>query len=147
MSKHNCIGNAELCKGGVDQCRLGIGRPHDAARPLAMAEAGAIEYDDPVILSREIDQTAGFKVLYHAPVTMQKHHRVACASFDVVKPDAVHIKETARRRIVTFRLNCETFVDDGGGSQSCNRYRRGRNQRRCLAITTPTWNCSAKTLQ
>jgi hypothetical protein len=77
---------------------------------------------------------------------MQKHHRVAGASFDVVKPDAVHIKETARRRIVTFRPICQTFIDDGGGSQGCNRYRRGSNERRYLAIT-PTWNCSAKTLQ
>jgi hypothetical protein len=112
-----------------------------------MAEAGAIENDDPVILGSEVDQTAGFEVLYHAPVAMQKHHRVACASFDVVKPDAVHIKESARRRVVTFRFARETSVDDGGGSQSCNRYRRGCNERRCLAITTPTWNCSAKTLQ
>ena len=112
-----------------------------------MAEAGAIEDDDPMILGSEVDQTAGFEVLYHAPVAMQKYHRVACASFDVVNPDAVHIKETARRRIVAFRLVCETLIDDGGGSQSCNRDRRGSNERRCLAITTPTWNCSAKTLQ
>jgi hypothetical protein len=75
---------------------------------------------------------------------MQKHHRVAGASFDVVKPDAVHIKEMARRRIVTFRLICQTFIDDGGGGQSCDRYRGGSNERRCLAITP--WNCSAKTL-
>jgi hypothetical protein len=147
MSKHNCIGNAELCKGGLDQFGLGIGRPHDAARTLAMAEAGAIENDDPVILGSEVDQTAGFEVLDHASVAMQKHHRVACAPFDVVKPDAVHLKESARRRIVTFRFLREMSIDDGGGSQSCNRYRRGSNERRCLAFTTPTWNCLAKTLE
>jgi hypothetical protein len=147
MAKHNCIGNADLCKGGLDQFRLGIGRPHDATRTFAVAEAGAIENDDPVILGSEVDQTAGFEVRYHASVAMQKYHRVTCASFDVVKPDAIHIKESARRRIVTFRFVRETFIDEGGGGESCNCYRRGSNERRCLAITTPTWNCSAKTLQ
>ena len=112
-----------------------------------MAEAGAIENNDPVILGSEFDQTAGFDVLYHASVAMQKHHRVACASFDVVKPYAVHIKESARRRIVTFRFIREMFIDDGGGCQSRNRYRRDSNERRCLAIKTPAWKCSAKTLQ
>ena len=128
MSKHNCIGNAELCKGGLDQCRLGIGRPYDATRTPAMTEAGAIKNDDPVILGSEVDQTAGFEVLYHASVAVQKHHRVTCASFDVVKPDAVHIKESARRRIVTFRFIREMSIDDGGGSESCNRYCRGSNE-------------------
>lgn len=47
--------------------------------------------------------------------------KVACAPFDVVKPDAVHLKESARRRIVTFRFLREMSIDDGGGSQSCNR--------------------------
>jgi hypothetical protein len=52
---------------------------------------------------------------------MQKHHRIACASFDVVKPDGVCVEEPARGRIVTLRLVREKSVEDGGGSQSCNR--------------------------
>ena len=85
-----------------------------------MPETGPVKYDDPVILRSEIDQTARFEVLDHAPVAMQKHYRVACASFDVVKPDAVYIEKPARRRIVTLRLVREMSVDDGGGGQSGN---------------------------
>ena len=58
MSKDNCVGNAKLREGELDQFRLGIRRPHDIARPIAMAEPRTIENDNPVILGNKIDQTA-----------------------------------------------------------------------------------------
>jgi hypothetical protein len=55
-----------------------------------MAEPGTIENDNPVILGNKIDQTAGFKILDHASVAVQKDYGIACATFHIVQSDAVH---------------------------------------------------------
>jgi hypothetical protein len=116
VSKYDCLGNAKLRKRRLDEFCLGIGRPHRAARTFAVAEAWAIENDDPKILGGEVDQAAGFEILDHASVTVQKHYGIARATFDVVKPHAVDVKESAHRRIVTFRLVREISIDGGGSS-------------------------------
>ena len=118
MSKYDCLGNAKLRKCRLDQFCLGIGRPHRAARTLAVAEAWAIENDDPIILGGKVDQTAGFEILDHASVTVQKHDGIACATFDVVKPHAVDVKESAHRRIVTFRLVREISIDAAAAAKA-----------------------------
>ena len=61
----------------LDQFGLGIGRPDDVARPVAVAEAGTVENDDPVVLGGEINQTAGFEILDHAAVAVQQNQRFA----------------------------------------------------------------------
>ena len=79
-----------------------------------MTESGTIENNNPVILGKEIDQAAGFKVLYHAPVAVEKNHRVACAALDIMQPEAIHIRKTTGRRVVAFRLIRKISVDQGG---------------------------------
>ena len=54
-----------------DQFGLGVGRPDHVARPVAVTESGPVENDDPVVLCRKINQTAGFEVLDHAAVAVQ----------------------------------------------------------------------------
>ena len=49
-----------------------------------MAESGTIKNNTPVILGKKIYQAAGFKILDHAPVAMEKNDRVACAALDIM---------------------------------------------------------------
>lgn len=95
----------------LDEFGLGIWRPYDVARPVAVAEAGPIEDDNPVVLGSKTDQTAGFEVLNHAAVAVQKNQRVTRASLNVVKPNTVDIQEAAGRRIVMFGFLRKMTID------------------------------------
>ena len=77
MSENDGVRNTQPRKGLLNQFGLGVGRPDHVARPVAMAEAGAVENDDPVVLGGKINQTAGFKILDHAAVAVQKNQRFA----------------------------------------------------------------------
>jgi hypothetical protein len=57
----------------LDEFCLNIRRPYDVARAVAVAEAGTVEHDDPVVLGSEINQTAGFEILDHAAVAVQQN--------------------------------------------------------------------------
>jgi hypothetical protein len=61
----------------LDECRLGIRRPDDVAWPVAVTESGTVENDDSVVPCSEIDQTAGFEILDHAPVPVKKNQWLA----------------------------------------------------------------------
>ena len=89
-----------------------------------MAETGTVENDDPVVLGSKIDQSAGFEILNHAAVTVQKHERIPCTTLNVVKPNAVHLKEATSGRIVSLRLSRKMTIDKRRHSQCSNRYRR-----------------------
>ena len=91
-----------------------------------MAETGTIKNDNPVILGREIDQTAGFKVLDHAPIAVEQNHRVACAALDIMQPDAVDLQKATGRRIVALGFLRKISIGQGHRSQSSN-HRRGRS--------------------
>jgi hypothetical protein len=60
-----------VTQGGSKQLSLCCGRPDDVTRPITVAEAGTIEDDDAVVLSRQLDQSAGFKILDHAAIAVQ----------------------------------------------------------------------------
>jgi hypothetical protein len=81
------------------QFSLGVGRPYDVARPVAVPEARTVKNDDPVILGSKIDQAAGFKILYHAAVAVQKHQR------------STLIKELTGGRIIMLRLPRKMAID------------------------------------
>lgn len=91
-------------RGTLDQFRLGVRRPNDRARPVTVAEAGPIEYDYPVFFGDQIEQSAGYEILNHAPVAVQQNYGVARSTFDVMKPHAVHVDEPARRRVLSLGL-------------------------------------------
>jgi hypothetical protein len=88
-----------------------------------VAEAGAVENDDPVIFCSEINQTAGFEILDHAAVAMKKNQRVAFAAFDVMKPNPVYLKEATGGRIVMLRFLREMTIDQGDRGQRSDRNR------------------------
>jgi hypothetical protein len=123
MSKHNCVGNAELREGELNQFRLGARRPHDIARPIAMAESGTIKDNNPIIFGKETDQAAGFKILDHAPIAVEKNHRVACAAFDIMQSDAVDFQKSTGRRVVALGFVRKISIEQGYCSQSSNNSR------------------------
>jgi hypothetical protein len=123
MTKHNCVGNAELREGELNQFRLGARRPHNIARPLTMAESRTIKNDNPVIFGKEIYQAAGFKILDHAPVAVEKNHRGACATLNIMQSDAVNLQKATGRRIVALGFVRKISIGHGHRSQSSNHRR------------------------
>ena len=88
-----------------------------------MAETRTIKNDNPVIFSKEIYQIAGFKVLDHAPIAMDKNHRVACAALDIMQSDAVDLQKATGRRIVALGFFRRISIGQGHRSQSSNHRR------------------------
>jgi hypothetical protein len=104
------MGDADTCQRELDQFCLGIRRPDDAARPFAVAEARAIQYDNSIFSGNEIEQSTGFKILKHAPVAVQQDHWISCASFHVMEPNSIHFDKTARRWIVSLSFVCKVSI-------------------------------------
>src|SRR5262245_11837757 len=105
MSEDDGLRYTELYKGMRDQVGLRVGCPQFAAWSVAVTEAWPIERDDAVILRREIDETARFKVLKHAAIAMKQYDSVADTSLGVVEPDVTYLDETANRWVVPFGLS------------------------------------------
>src|ERR1700754_4232881 len=119
-----------------DQLGLRLRRPDDIPWSAAVAETGTVDDDDPVFLCGQIDQPAGFEILNHAAITMQKHQRFAGASFQVVQPDTVHIKEPASRRVVVLGLFRKMTVQKcrcGKRSRYCGERIGGSRCRRLIS--------------
>ena len=53
--------------------RLGGGVPNSRPRPLTMSKARAVEADNAISLSKEVDESAGYKVLDHGTIAMEHH--------------------------------------------------------------------------
>ena len=121
MAKNNGVRDAKLSEGGAKQIRLRAGRPDDIARTVTMAEPRAIEYDDAVVFGSKIDEAAGFKVLDHASIAVQKHKRITRAALNVMKPHALHLQKLTLRRIITFGLLGGLPVEHSRSDESCCR--------------------------
>jgi hypothetical protein len=111
MAENDSVRNAEPIKRALDQFSLRVGRPNDVPRPVAVAKAGTVEYDNPEVLGSEINQTAGLEILDHAAIAMQKNQRFARTALDVVKSNAAHLEEATGRRIVMLRFVRKMTID------------------------------------
>jgi hypothetical protein len=88
----------------LDEFGLGVRRPHDVAGAVAVAKSRTIENDNPVVPGSGINQTAGFEILDHAAIAVEKNERLTQAPFNVVEPNAVDVEEAAGSGIVTLRF-------------------------------------------
>src|SRR4051812_13142032 len=112
MSEDESAVHAKLAQRVGKQVSLRVRRPNDVARAIAVAKPRTIEGNDPIIFGSPCDQPAGYEVLDHAAVAMEKQQRSAGAALDVVKPDPVHLDESSGRRIVALRLFGELPIED-----------------------------------
>src|SRR3954469_25387616 len=96
----------------LDQFGLRGRRPDDVAWPLAVAEAGSVERDHPVVLSRQINKATGVEVLDHAAIAVKKHQRRARAAFDIVQPNAIDLQEAAGGWIGAFGRFGKAPIDE-----------------------------------
>src|ERR1700724_3041697 len=103
MAENDSVRNAEPIKRALDQFGLRVGRPNDVPRPVAVAKAGTVEYDNPEVLGSEINQTAGLEILDHAAISMQNTQMFARTALDVVKSNAADLEEATGRRVVKRR--------------------------------------------
>src|SRR5215217_4683086 len=79
---------------------LGVRRPETRARPLAVAETGAVEQNDTVSPGQAIDKAAHLELLDQGAIAVDEDHRVAFADVPVAKPHAVHGDEAADGRML-----------------------------------------------
>jgi hypothetical protein len=105
--------DADLREGSMDQLGLGFICPDRAAWTLAVAESRAVEHDDPVRLSRHIDQAAGLEILDHAAIAMEQDQWFAFATDNVVEANPIHLDELPGRRTVALSLSGKPVVDEG----------------------------------
>jgi hypothetical protein len=66
-------------------------------------EPRPIEDDYSVVRGRRFDQSARYKILQHAPVTMEKNQRRSLPALDIVHVEAVDVHELSRWGIIVFR--------------------------------------------
>jgi hypothetical protein len=95
---------------------LCCGRPDHVTWSIAVAKAGTVENDDSVAFGRQIDQPARLKILDHAAVAVEKDQRFACATFDIVQPNAVYVQELTMWRVVARGFLREIPIHQGGHS-------------------------------
>jgi hypothetical protein len=85
MSKHNRPLNVQPIKCLLEQICLCFRGPNDVSGPQAMSKSRTVEHDYPVILGREINQTARLEILDHAAIAVKKNQRPAVAAFHIVQ--------------------------------------------------------------
>ena len=83
------------------------GRPHRAARPVAIPETGAVKRNNVILsLSREVEQPAQFEILGGNDIAMEKDDGPSAAPLEVVKSDAVDSNEPPTRRMLPLYFSC-----------------------------------------
>src|ERR1700746_1233471 len=90
--------DAEPCECLSQQISLPRGRPHRAARPVAIPETGAVKRNNVTLsLSREVEQPAQFEILGGNDIAMEKDDRPSTAPLEVVKSDTIDSNEPPTR--------------------------------------------------
>jgi hypothetical protein len=120
----------------VNTCRSRIslpgGRPHPAARPVAIPETWAVKRNNVTLsLSREVEQPAQFEILGGNDVAMEKDDRPSTAPLEVVKPDTLDSNEPPTSRMLPLCFSCSIGVPE--------RHRRygGRPPRQDQSVSGP----------
>src|ERR1700741_136401 len=95
------------------QISLPGGRPHRAARPVAIPETGAIKRNNLTLsLSREVEQPAQFEILGGNDIAMEKDDRPSTAPLKVVKSDTVDSNEPPTRWMFPLYFSCSIGVPE-----------------------------------
>ena len=80
-----------------------------------MAEAGAVNGDDPLARRELVNEAADGEVLGHRAVTVDQHHGTALTSGNVVDPQPIHLDEPAWRAmdlLIVEGLHCPSSRPD-----------------------------------
>jgi hypothetical protein len=85
-----------------------------------MSKSGAIEHDYPVIVGRQINQTARLEILDHAAVAVKENKRPTIAAFHVVQTNPVDVEEPPPRRVIPLCFAGKVSVYD-----RCRRHKAG----------------------
>jgi hypothetical protein len=73
MPKNDRALHSNFLESRSNKVSLACGRPDGSSGPIAMTEAGAVDYDHPILLGGQINQAAGLEVLNHASVAVEQH--------------------------------------------------------------------------
>ena len=101
----------------LQQGGLRIRCPDPAARPIAEAEAGPIEGDDPVIFAEQIEDPAQHEITGHCSVAVQQHDSGTGPALDVMEAHAVDRDEFALRRVPAFSPSRQGMIDQAHSRQ------------------------------
>jgi hypothetical protein len=119
MADHHRALDPQLPHRPVQQRRLLHRGPHPAARALAMAEARAVDDDDPVPFQQPLGQAAGVVVLAADRVAVDQQNGLALAAVGVVQADAIHRDEAALGRMPALRPPGQHRIRHGKPGQGC----------------------------
>jgi hypothetical protein len=104
MPKHNRPLNIQPIECLLEQICLCFRGPNDVPGPQAMSKSRTVEHDYPVMLGRQIDQTARLEILDHAAVAVKENQRPAIAAFHIVQMNPVDVDEPPPWRVIALRL-------------------------------------------
>src|SRR5689334_4924758 len=114
MAEKNSTPESQASKGMAEQGSLGARSPNLTSRSVAVPKAWAVEDDHSVFLRSRLNEAARGEILNHAAVSMQHDERLSCPIFDIMQPNAVHLDETAHRRISALRALRKLTVHNRG---------------------------------
>jgi hypothetical protein len=97
------------------------------AGTIAMAKAGAVKHNHPVILGGKINQSAGLKIFDHAPIAVQHDQGPSCSPIDVVEPNAIDGNESTDRGIAILSFFCKPPIQKDRCRRGQGEARRDRN--------------------
>jgi len=105
---------------------LRVRGPDPSARAIAMAEAGPVERDYPVVFCQQIDKPAQREIASHRAISVQKDHRWAFTPIDVVQANTINLKAFAVRRVSALSSAGKSIVGrgerNGGGDEPDPRW-------------------------
>jgi hypothetical protein len=70
MAKDKGTCHAELGEGARNEISLRIRGPDDIARAVAVAEAGTVNDNDPILFCCQVDEATRFEVFDHAAIAV-----------------------------------------------------------------------------
>src|SRR6476661_686278 len=100
MADDSRLLDAKLRERRMQQLRLRRRCPQAIAGPAAVAEARSVEGKHAVMASQAIEHAARLEVALRHGVAVDQHDGRALASLDDVEPDALDVKQAARRRLL-----------------------------------------------
>jgi hypothetical protein len=112
--------DAQLRQGAQQEGCLFERSPRATARPLAVAEAGSVEGDEPAAGGCAFNDSAGEEIFDHAAVAMQQDDGLSGANVEVAQSRPVHCHEMKNWRPI-LNLKCRAAHRTHGPSPGVTR--------------------------
>src|SRR5271155_137458 len=133
MTDDNGTLDAESCESLSEQISLLGGRPHDAARPVAIPKTRAVKRDNVTLpLTGEVEQSAQIEILGGDDITMEKYYWPPPALLKVMELGTLDGNKPPARWMLPLYFSCSKGVP-----QSHATHGSGRRSRQDRDVSRP----------